>query len=90
MGPARFTAAQASRWATGWAVHHYAAPWAVLPGPARPGPAAWTLLLAAVVVLAAPCARMAGPGFPPVGRAHTRSRCGACRGGLLPWLRARP
>ncbi|WP_405826987.1 hypothetical protein [Streptomyces sp. NBC_00105] len=47
--------------AAGWAVHHYAGPWAGLRGPA-----AWTLLLAAVVVLAVTCVRMAlGPGRPP-------------------------
>ncbi|WP_328623218.1 hypothetical protein [Streptomyces sp. NBC_00354] len=47
--------------AAGWAVHHYAGPWAALRGPA-----AWTLLLAAVAVLAVTCVCMAlGPGRPP-------------------------
>ncbi|MER6257748.1 hypothetical protein ABT224_41165 [Streptomyces sp. NPDC001584] len=46
--------------AAGWAVHHYGARYAGLRGPA-----AWTLLLAAVVVLVVTCVRMAlGPTRP--------------------------
>ncbi|MEU9305901.1 hypothetical protein [Streptomyces sp. NPDC048269] len=50
--------------AAGWAVHHYGARYAGS-GAGLRGPAVWTLLLAAVVVLAIVCVRMAfGPGRP--------------------------